>query len=223
METSTNATPSASGRAPHLPMATRREMVLDATLRVTLQDSTNVSMETVAAEAGVAKTVLYRCFGTREEMLKALDEREGRRLASELAASLEAARPVAEPALAMRHMLVAYFTAVAAAPDSYRLIYGPRPLAGRIPDVHQARVETVSRLTSMITTWLEASALGSRVDARIATGTAAFVVGIAEAGARLLLGSSEHWTPGELADLAHTLLAGGIPALAQLVQPTSGR
>ncbi|MYT27544.1 MULTISPECIES: TetR/AcrR family transcriptional regulator [unclassified Streptomyces] len=205
-----------SGRAPHLPLATRRELVLDAALRVTLREGGAVSMESTAAEAGVAKTVLYRCFANREDMLAALYEREERRLTQELAAALAAAGPLTDPARSLYRVLVAYFTAVADAPDSYRLLYGPAPQPERLGSMDQARAEAAAHLSSVLTSWLdEAAGHPPTAGDRTAPVAAAMAVGVAEAGARLLLDDEQGWTPGELADMATELFARGVPGLAR--------
>lgn len=157
-------------RAPHLPLATRRELVLDAALRVMLREDGPVSVDAVAAEAGVAKTVLYRCFVNRDDMITALEQRESERLTNELAAALRAARDD-EPVNAMRRFLATYFTGVAAAPDSYRLIYDrPSPRASRL--LREARTTVAHHLTPLFDGDEQAAAL---------------FVGVVEAGARLVL------------------------------------
>jgi AcrR family transcriptional regulator len=157
-------------RAPHLPLATRRELVLDAALRVTLRTDGPLSVDAVAAEAGVAKTVLYRCFQNRDDMVAALERRENRRLNNELGAALQAAGS-GDPVDAMRQFLHTYFTGVSAAPDSYRLIYGrPSPRASAL--LQEARATVARHLAPLFN------------DDGLA---AALFVGVVEAGARLVL------------------------------------
>ncbi len=57
--------------------AQRREQVLDAALTVVAKRSlADLSMEAVAAEAGVAKTVVYSVFRSRTELVSSLLARE---------------------------------------------------------------------------------------------------------------------------------------------------
>ncbi|WP_017597446.1 TetR/AcrR family transcriptional regulator [Nocardiopsis lucentensis] len=203
METRAGQASARRGRAPHLPLATRRELVLDAARQLLLEGAA-VSMDSVAVRAGVAKTVVYRCFDNRDGLLEALCLRERGRLARELDAALEAARPGRDPAGAVHRFLEAYYSAVTGAPDSYRLIYGPNALPDRISGVGRARTDVTGRLAGVLTSWL---------DPGTAPLVATLAVGTAETGARLLLEDDAHWSPEQLARRAATLFAGGVPAL----------
>ncbi|GAA3362452.1 TetR/AcrR family transcriptional regulator [Saccharopolyspora gregorii] len=196
------------GRAQHLPLAVRKELVLDAALRVTAREGDAVSMDAVAAEAGVAKTVLYRCWNNRDTMLHALDERESRRFTEQLATALDAARAEPDPANALRDVLIAYYTAVRDAPESYRLLYGTQVRADRARAVQGSRARAVERLTPVLRDWLGDTA--PEGDRRAGV-LAALAVGAAESGARLLLDADADWTPAELADSVSTLFSGGVP------------
>ena len=64
-------------------------MVLDVALRIFIErGSAAVSMDAIAAAAGVTKPVVYACFPGRSELLEALLEREERRLLGHIAAAL---------------------------------------------------------------------------------------------------------------------------------------
>lgn len=65
----------------------KRERMLDAAVRVVRRDGPGVSMDDIAAEAGVTKPIVYRVFGDREGLTRALADR----FADELAASLQVA------------------------------------------------------------------------------------------------------------------------------------
>src|SRR5687767_9352093 len=67
--------------------ARKRERLLDAAVRAVRREGPNVSMDEIAAEAGVTKPIVYRAFGDREGLTKALADR----FADELAASLQGA------------------------------------------------------------------------------------------------------------------------------------
>lgn len=57
----------------------RREQILDAVLDVTLERGLAVTSKELAAAAGVAEGTLYKAFGDKESLLRALVAREGRR------------------------------------------------------------------------------------------------------------------------------------------------
>lgn len=65
----------------------KRQRLLDAAVRVVRREGPGVSMDEIAAEAGVTKPIIYRVFGDREGLTKALADR----FADELAASLQQA------------------------------------------------------------------------------------------------------------------------------------
>ncbi len=68
-----------------MPVEVRREQVLDAALRIICaRGYAAANMEAIAREVGVAKTVVYDAYGTRERLLRALLEREEARLLAAL-------------------------------------------------------------------------------------------------------------------------------------------
>jgi AcrR family transcriptional regulator len=72
-------------RAPRMPIEVRREQVLDAALRIICaRGYAAANMEAIARETGVAKTVVYDAYGNRENLLRALLEREERHLLASL-------------------------------------------------------------------------------------------------------------------------------------------
>ena len=78
-------------RAPRMPIEVRREQVLDAALRIICERGyAAANMEAIARETGVAKTVVYEAYGTRERLLRALLEREEARLLAALEVPPEA-------------------------------------------------------------------------------------------------------------------------------------
>ncbi len=78
-------------RAPRMPIEVRREQVLDAALRIICERGyAAANMEAIARETGVAKTVVYEAYGTRERLLRSLLEREEARLLAALEVPPEA-------------------------------------------------------------------------------------------------------------------------------------
>jgi AcrR family transcriptional regulator len=65
----------------------KRQKLLDAAVRVVRREGPAVSMDEIASEAGVTKPIVYRVFGDREGLTKALADR----FADELAGSLQGA------------------------------------------------------------------------------------------------------------------------------------
>lgn len=89
---------------PRLARADRREELLDAALDlVAAGDVESVSIEAVADRAGVSRSLIYKHFANRTEILTALYERESARLHNELAAGVIAASTLEQKYLALCH------------------------------------------------------------------------------------------------------------------------
>ena len=96
-----------SAQATHtarLARADRREDLLDAALDLVASgDVESVSVDTVADRAAVSRSLVYKHFANRTEILTALYEREGTRLHNQLAADVSAARTLEEKYRALCH------------------------------------------------------------------------------------------------------------------------
>jgi AcrR family transcriptional regulator len=75
------------------------ERVLDAALvLVAASGARHLTMDDVAARAGVGRMTVYRRFGARQQLLDALAVRECRRCLQEISAALDPAKPIDERA-----------------------------------------------------------------------------------------------------------------------------
>lgn len=72
--------------------ARRRLELLDAADRVVMRDGPDVSMNTIAAEAGITKPILYRHFGDKDGLYRALAERHTEELALAIRAAVRHGR-----------------------------------------------------------------------------------------------------------------------------------
>lgn len=113
--------------------AERRTALLDAADRAIRRDGPEVSMEALAAEAGITKPVLYRHFGDRGGLLDAVAERHARRLTDELRAALAEQR---HPRERIRTVVATYLAFLERDPDLHRFVTrvapSERPTAGRV-------------------------------------------------------------------------------------------
>jgi AcrR family transcriptional regulator len=109
--------------APRLPREQRREQLLDAALDVLgecqLQE---LSMEAVAARAGIGKPVLYTAFRTRSELVTALLEREHERGLAQVRAAMPDDVTTLGPTGAYAATIAAFLRAVLENPTRWRLI-----------------------------------------------------------------------------------------------------
>lgn len=184
-------------RAAHLGPERRRPLVLDAAMDVFLERGfEGASMDAIARAAGVSKPVVYDCFASKDELFKALFQREETRVTSEIRASLPDGAPDGVEA-ALAEGLTAFLRAVAAQPESYRVILlgeggmnaavAKRIRAGRERQV-DAAAEAAGQLLDPAG---EADERSTRLFAQV-------LVGVGEAGARALLSDGEQWTPESL-------------------------
>jgi AcrR family transcriptional regulator len=108
----------------------RREELLDAADRVVRRGAAGMSMDEVAAEAGITKPVLYRHFGDKDGLYEAL----ARRYVDELERELERATRIDEPRARLGATIAAYLSYVEREPERYRFLLatGDRPATAHV-------------------------------------------------------------------------------------------
>jgi AcrR family transcriptional regulator len=99
--------------------AARRDELLDAADRAIRRDGPEVSMEALAAEAGITKPVLYRHFGDRGGLLDAVATRHARRLTDELRDALAEQR---HPRERIRTVMATYLAFLERDPELHRFV-----------------------------------------------------------------------------------------------------
>ncbi|WP_326696324.1 TetR/AcrR family transcriptional regulator [Streptomyces sp. NBC_01754] len=100
----------------------RRRELLEAADRVVLRDGPQASMNAIAAEAGITKPILYRHFGDKGGLYRALAQRHTDALLSALRAALDAPANRRERVEAT---LDTYLAAIEARPQVYRFLMHP--------------------------------------------------------------------------------------------------
>jgi AcrR family transcriptional regulator len=184
-------------RAAHLGPERRRPQVLDAALDLFLERGyEGTSMDAVARAAGVTKPVVYACFAGKDELFRALLQREEERILTEIQTAF-AASDLTDPEATLIEGFTGFLGAVAASPHVYRLIFlgeggGNTAVARRIQRGRQAQIDALSLLSRE---WLLRAGRhpSPRLDARARLlGNA--IAGLAESGARLLLSGTDDWT-----------------------------
>lgn len=101
--------------------AARRTELLDAAVRAIRRDGPSVSMDVIAAEAGVTKPIVYRHFGDRVGLASALAEQFGAALVAELDDALGRDLP---PDQLLRATIDAYLAFVERDPHLYNFLVG---------------------------------------------------------------------------------------------------
>ncbi|RLU79282.1 TetR family transcriptional regulator [Streptomyces griseocarneus] len=100
----------------------RRKELLEAADRVVLRDGPGASMNAIAAEAGITKPILYRHFGDKGGLYRALAARHTDALLGGLRAALDAP---AERRDRVERTLDTYLAAIEARPQVYRFLMHP--------------------------------------------------------------------------------------------------
>jgi AcrR family transcriptional regulator len=100
----------------------RRRQLLEAADRVVLRDGPSASMNAIAAEAGITKPILYRHFGDKNGLYRALAKRHTDALLDALRAALDAP---AERRRRVEATLGTYLAAIEARPQVYRFLMHP--------------------------------------------------------------------------------------------------
>jgi AcrR family transcriptional regulator len=99
----------------------RRAELLDAAVRAIRRVGPTVSMDAIAAEAGVTKPIIYRHFGDRVGLASALAEQFGAQLVAELDAALTQELP---PDQLLAATIDAYLSFVERDPQLYSFLIG---------------------------------------------------------------------------------------------------
>ncbi|AQA15360.1 TetR/AcrR family transcriptional regulator [Streptomyces samsunensis] len=101
----------------------RRKELLEAADRVVLRDGPEASMNAIAAEAGITKPILYRHFGDKGGLYRALAKRHTDALLASLRAALDA--PAENRRQRVEATLDTYLAAIEARPQVYRFLMHP--------------------------------------------------------------------------------------------------
>lgn len=170
-------------------------------------------MEGIAAAAGVTKPVVYKCYPNKEQLFRALLDREERRLLAEVADAMPSRLDPTDLESALAAGFGALFGAARSAPDSWRVVFvsehGSEPAVAR--RVRRSRASVVERITQMAEPML--ASMGVEDAARKAPVLSELIASTAEAGVRLLLANGQDWSPSELASFLARVVAHG-PAAA---------
>ena len=174
-----------------LPAAERRAQLLDAALAlVAAEGFQSATMDSVAAEAGVTKPVLYQHFSSKRELFLELLRDVGRRLTESVG---EATARASSPREMVDFGFAAYFDFVADHPDEFKLLFGE---GVRVDVDFAVEVTTVERSIAQFVAGLITI---EDLDASERLVLAHGIVGLAE-------GTGRHWTavgrPGDVAELA---------------------
>ncbi len=128
--------------SPRRPRDERRAQLLDSALRLVDAGGFDAfSIQAVARQANLTKSVVYATFGTREDLLRALVDREIDRAVLDIAAAIPKP-PYGDPDTMLHAGLTSILERVRAQPATWRLFVLPidgMPLAARENVTHHRR------------------------------------------------------------------------------------
>jgi AcrR family transcriptional regulator len=169
--------------APRMAPTARREQVIDAALRVIVEQGyEGVSIEAIARTAGVTRPVIYDHFRNLGQLLE--------QLARIVPADPGTSNPVDVLAGGVRHFL----DAVASRPDTWRVILLPLEGTPAIvrDHVETNRARTLDQLQGLVRWAIERSALPSELDSELA---ARAMQSLAEEAGRMVLTDAARYSP----------------------------
>jgi AcrR family transcriptional regulator len=121
--------------------AERRERLLDAADQVVMRVGPDASMNTIAAAAGITKPILYRHFGDKSGLYRALAERHIDELLARLRAALTTKGTLRDRTQAT---IDAYLATIEEQPQAYRFLV--QRAAVEVPDVRGQVAGFIRRL-----------------------------------------------------------------------------
>ncbi len=183
----------------------RREQLLDATLR--LLDARGFgafSIEAVAREADLTKSVIYATFGTGEELLRSLVDRELDRAFQDIAAAIPTP-PHTNPGDVLRQALINILQAAHSHPETWRLFVLPAdgmPIAARenVTDHRRRLLEQIEPLIAFGLKQLAAEEVDPEIMTRV-------IIGCFEQAIRMTLTDPDRFTPERLVTFARAFIA----------------
>jgi AcrR family transcriptional regulator len=210
-----DADPGPRPRAAHLGPERRRPQILDVAFELFCDRGYRAtSMEEIARAAGVSKPVVYACFSSKAELFGELLDREERRMLAQFGAALAAAGRREDPEATLIAGFTAMLRAVTDTPEAYRIALLGGGGADAVIDmrVRRGREHEVAALAAAAREWLEGKVPPEGIDAA-AQFVGQTLLGIGEAGVRMLLTAPQQWTPETLGRTLGRLAAGGYAAL----------
>ncbi len=182
--------------APRMAPAKRREHLLDAALRVIVEQGyEGVSIEAIARMAGVTRPVIYDHFPNIGVLLTALIEREEAYALAQLEQIVPAAPAEGDPADLLAAGVRRFLDAVASRPDTWRIILLPLEGTPAIvrDHVEANRATLLTRLEQFVQWVIARSGIRTDIDIEI---SARAILRLSEEAGRMVLTDPRRFSPG---------------------------
>lgn len=201
-----------------LPAEQRREQLLDVVTQVVLSEGFGaVSIDRVARDADIARTVIYAQFGNLEGMLNALVDRASTRAVGQVSAVIPELPVTRDPDVLLVDAIRSFTTLVRDHPRLWRLVLFP--VEGAPPIVRERIAEgraAVFALLQPLVEWgVQARGGPAGIDTEL---LARGLLTMGEDAARIVVAEPESFTPERIATFTATLLR----ALARSEVPQDG-
>ena len=198
MAKATTSDPTRRRYATRQPREVRREQILDATLHLIARHGwAGMTMDAIAEEAGVAKSVTYAIFESQAGLQSAVMKREQERSFALAAEATAAARAADNPIAAIVAGLTVFMEGVARAPDSWKLVL--LPIDGAPDSVRDAIRDGRERWRREMGKIAEEQLRHAGIDDVDTDLVAHIVRGNAEYVARLIIEQPDTYTPERIA------------------------
>lgn len=186
-------------RAEHLGPERRRPQVLDTALQIAAEQGlAHVTMLAVAARMGVTRPVVYACFGSRGELLTALLDRETESTLTSLGAMLPPQRTGSVEQLFVDGFRI-LLAAVQQRPAAWQIMFAADPDPALTKAIARGRAQIGMRVGAVMRPLLERWQVAD-LDVVLPPLAEVFLA-ICEAAIRMLLDTTQAWTPESLAEV----------------------
>jgi AcrR family transcriptional regulator len=189
-----------------MPPQQRREQLIDAALRVIIEQGyEGVSIEAIARTAGVTRPVIYDHFPNLGTLLQALIEREENYALAQLAEVVPEIPVDADPADVFAGGVRRFLDAVAARPDTWRIILLPPEGTPAIvrDHVEHNRARLLERLQEQVEWAIERSQIPAELDVEI---SARAILRLSEEAGRMVLIDPKRFSPERYERFVHTVM-----------------
>jgi AcrR family transcriptional regulator len=179
--------------------------VLDTALEIAVERGVaGVTVSGVAERMSVTTPVVYACFGSREELLLALLEREERRLLEGVLAALPPEPSLDDPQRLLVEGFQALLATVAEHPGSWRIVFAAAPDPAVAERFGRARALVAGRVAQLMEPMLVAA--GTEDIERKLPVLVELFMGAGESAVRALVEEGQAWTPEELGEFVGLLV-----------------
>jgi len=192
--------------APRMPPDKRREQLIDAALRVIVEQGyEGVSIEAVAKVAGVTRPVIYDHFPNLGSLLRALIEREESYALDQLAAVVPQAPQDGDPPELFSTGVRRFLDAVASRPDTWRIILLPPEGTPAIVREHVEtnRAQVLERLQQLVVWAIDRSGIPADLDVEI---SARAILRLSEEAGRMVLTDPRRFSPERYEHFARSIM-----------------